>query len=223
VDRVLPGSQRAPDGTLNNAAVWGGLGTRAASLGAGFFGGPLASIAVNRLGGAAINAGTDYYNNTGGRGQATPGDYANNAPAGYGGNSTNYTDYGSSPGFDSGATGVGTGYATIPNYGGQNYNMPNTYIPTMPAVQAQGPWAGLGTSTGNVFSGGSLGSWANGSNVQNNTAAAQAWGGKGSATQGNQWTGISGDAARSYFGGMSSGATDALQHEAMMAMKLQQQ
>lgn len=48
-------------------------------------------------------------------------------------------------------------------------------------------------------------------------------GGVGGATQGHQWTGVSGDAARSMFGGMSSGATDALQHAEMMAMKLQRQ
>jgi hypothetical protein len=36
-----------------------------------------------------------------------------------------------------------------------------SYAPTMPQVNAQAPWSGLGTSTGNTFNGGSLGQWAN--------------------------------------------------------------
>lgn len=195
----------------------------------------MAAAAVNRLGGMAIN----QFNPSG------PNGYGGDFQFGQSGNPSPFSPY-ANTGFDSGAAGVDTGYATIPYYGGSydpnggiggiqreqfspntgTYAPPISYmpnIPTMPQVNAQGPWQGLGTSTGNVFSGGSLGSWANGSNVQNNTAASQAWGGQGQATQGNQWTGISGDAARSFFGGMSTGATDALQHEAMMAMKLQQQ
>jgi hypothetical protein len=33
-------------------------------------------------------------------------------------------------------------------------------VPTMPSVQAQAPWSPLGTNTGNVLHGGSLGNWA---------------------------------------------------------------
>lgn len=35
-------------------------------------------------------------------------------------------------------------------------------IPTMPQVDTQAPWQGLGTGTGNTLSGGALGNWANG-------------------------------------------------------------
>lgn len=65
-------------------------------------------------------------------------------------------------------------------------------LPAMPAVETQAPWQGLGTSTGGLFQGGQLGSWANPAPQQPaQRVAGQNRGG---------WTG---DAARSIFSGLS--------------------
>ena len=49
-----------------------------------------------------------------------------------------------------------------PQYMPQGWSGGSAGVPTMQPVEAQAPWKGLDTSTGNVFSGGMLGSWANG-------------------------------------------------------------
>lgn len=59
---------------------------------------------------------------------------------------------------------AGDGYSPGGGIGPQGVSMGGNSpaIPTTAPVNVQGPWAGLGTSTGNVFAGGSLGNWASG-------------------------------------------------------------
>lgn len=80
-------------------------------------------------------------------------------------------------------------------------------IPTMPSVEAQAPWTGLGTDSGNVLHGGMLGNWANGGggglHYGNGAGAGTGYGGTSYAN--DSW----GDTARSFgVGGMSGGARD---------------
>jgi hypothetical protein len=73
---------------------------------------------------------------------------------------------------------------------------PTPQIPTMPSVQAQGPWTGLGTSSGGLFSGGSLGNWANGNTQPQGRSFGQAagsftpWG--AGVIQNDYWGGAAG-------------------------------
>lgn len=59
------------------------------------------------------------------------------------------------------------GYNPEVSVGGPQTVSTGGFAPSQPAitttapVNAQGPWSGLGTSTGNTFSGGMLGNWAN--------------------------------------------------------------
>lgn len=55
VDRLLPGNQRAADGTLDNRAVGYGLVGRAGGMAASFFGGPMAGLGVNRVAGSLVD------------------------------------------------------------------------------------------------------------------------------------------------------------------------
>lgn len=76
-------------------------------------------------------------------------------------------------------------------------------MPTTPPVTAQAPWSGLGTSTGNVFSGGMLGSWANGGQQQRQYGQAAGsftpWG--AGVYQNDKW----GETAAGFGVGMTSG------------------
>lgn len=124
-------------------------------------------------------------------------------------------------GFPSGVQGTDMGYATIPNYGGQNpqvsVGQPQTAsiggyapnVPTMPQVDAQGPYQSLGSGTGNLFSGGALGSWANGGGASgglhygNGAGAGTGYGGSSYAN--DAW----GDVASGFgIGGMAGGSRD---------------
>lgn len=80
-------------------------------------------------------------------------------------------------------------------------------VPTMPAVQSQAPWQSLGTSTGNVFGGGSLGNWASGNAQPQGHSFGQAAGsftpfGAG-VIQNDYW----GDAAAGFGIGATSGGS----------------
>lgn len=89
----------------------------------------------------------------------------------------------------------------------------------------QPAWEGLGTSTGNVFNGGSLGSWANGSSGGRAPGAAEfAMGGASQGGgHGSMWTGVSGDAARGFFAGMRNSSNEAAKEELAAAMRRMQQ
>lgn len=54
---LLPGNQRASDGTLNNSAVWKGLAGRGASVAASLFGGPSMGALVSKGAGMLIDRG----------------------------------------------------------------------------------------------------------------------------------------------------------------------
>lgn len=115
-------------------------------------------------------------------------------------------------GFPSGASGQDMGYATLPNYGGYNPQVnvgaPQTvttggYAPTMPTVEAQAPWQGLGTSTGNTFSGGMLGSWAGPQQRQYGQAAGSFTPYGAGVIQNDSW----GEAARGFGVGAGAGGS----------------
>jgi hypothetical protein len=55
VDRLLPGNQRSPDGTLNNKAVGYGLIGRLGGMGASLYGGPMAGFGANRIAGSLVD------------------------------------------------------------------------------------------------------------------------------------------------------------------------
>lgn len=88
-----------------------------------------------------------------------------------------------------------------------------SYAPTMQAVEVQAPWQGLDTSTGNVFSGGMLGSWANGGGAPrgiqygNGSGAGTGYGGAGYANDawGQTAAGFGVGAGNSGFGNRQAG------------------
>lgn len=122
------------------------------------------------------------------------------------------------------AVDVGGGYNPQVSVGGPQAVSIGSYapqhgMPTMPPVESQAPWNPLGTQTGNVFNGGALGSWANGSTPQGRQIGGNLSFGGGSYNNGvGAGTGFGaanyandawGDVASSFgVGGMAGGSRD---------------
>jgi hypothetical protein len=179
------------------------LGNRAHDFGSGFWNkqgaiqGGIAGVvgAVNPLLGLAANKGFDAYNRN--QSQAITRDQF--APD----TSLDMSGWGNPQ--------VSIGAPQTASIGGYAPSAPN--VPTMQPVEAQAPWQSLGTSTGNVFSGGMLGSWANGGaaprGIQygNGSGAGTGYGGSSYANDawGQTAAGFGVGAGNSGFGNRQSG------------------
>lgn len=200
IDMLAKGNNyNAQTGTYSN--VGRGLLARAGQVGATVIGGPLAGAAVGQAGNNWVNNGNplDFSGNDSRLGQLVQAFMGNN---------------------DIGAI-TRTQFRPDTSLSVGGSRMPVSMPPVnVPAPEA--PWAGLGTRTGDVFGGGSLGSWANSNSgpsvAQQATGGASQGGGNGQG-----WTGISGDAARGMFGGMRDGSNDAIKMAEMLAMSRQKQ